>query len=305
MEMIMSTVMLTLPKTMDEIVNEITQFTNLRQDEVKYRVWQEALEIGWNVCQDVERYGVTPHCYDQAMANLYQDSHAFIFETLVYWARSGRENMTRIMMDRLQIYTKQTGKPVEQLRILMLGDGSGNDSLYFATQGVKVNYFDFPGSRNYQFVAKRFAAYGFLNATINIINDYQSILDQSYDVVISIDVLEHLPDPIKAISDIHSMLLPGGIALISDAFGDVSPNLPTHLRINLKYHGTTPFLFLKSDLLLTWGALSAKPMEFTKQESSTHLLNWLSLLASKKVLAPYLIAKLGIVKSNFKRLLNV
>jgi hypothetical protein len=66
-----------------EIVDEITKFTALPQQEVEYRVWMEALNLGWNVNKDVKNFGVTPHEYDDKMQQLYQEGDGFIFETFI------------------------------------------------------------------------------------------------------------------------------------------------------------------------------------------------------------------------------
>jgi hypothetical protein len=49
-----------LPLTYDEVVDEITRFTDLSRKEVEYRVWREALELGWNVAQDAARFWPEP-----------------------------------------------------------------------------------------------------------------------------------------------------------------------------------------------------------------------------------------------------
>lgn len=50
-----------IPTEMEELVDEISRFTGLAKNEVKHRVWREALELGWNVCQDAKKFGITPH----------------------------------------------------------------------------------------------------------------------------------------------------------------------------------------------------------------------------------------------------
>ena len=56
-----------LPLAYAEIVDEIVALTSLPRTDVEHRVWQEALQIGWNVARDVERFGVQPHVYDANM----------------------------------------------------------------------------------------------------------------------------------------------------------------------------------------------------------------------------------------------
>src|SRR5690242_2070680 len=60
-----------LPITYDAIVAEIVQHTGLPSEEVAHRVWMEALETGWNVMRDVQRFGVTPFTFNQEMIRLY------------------------------------------------------------------------------------------------------------------------------------------------------------------------------------------------------------------------------------------
>ena len=167
---------------------------------------------------------------------------------------------------------------------MIFGDGTGNDSLYLASHGFKVDYFDVPGSKTFNFAMKRFDAYGLLGHSIRPLPDYQSCLNQEYDIVISFEVLEHLPDPITTIRDISSILKPGGIAIITDDFGNITRQLPTHLKVNSKFLGQTPFLFLKNDMLLSWYNRHTlfKPMEFTKMRTIS-AGTWLSLLGDYNV----------------------
>jgi 2-polyprenyl-3-methyl-5-hydroxy-6-metoxy-1,4-benzoquinol methylase len=58
-------------------------------------------------------------------------------------------------------------------------------------------------------------------------------------------VLEHVERPQLMIATVAALLKPAGIALITEAFGLVTPNLATHLASNLKYDGRTPLLFAK------------------------------------------------------------
>ena len=56
-----------VPLMFEEIVNEIVRHTSCSREEVAHRVWMEALEPGWNVLQDVARFGVIPHQHDEKM----------------------------------------------------------------------------------------------------------------------------------------------------------------------------------------------------------------------------------------------
>lgn len=278
-----------LPTAFNEIVEEIMRFTSLSKEEVEHRVWMQAIEPGWNVLRDVARFDVTPFVNNEKMALLYQQGEGFIFETMVFWAKPGRYLWTQEALERVQYYANKIGKTNNEIRMLIFGDGAGSDSLYFASKGFQVDYFDVPGSVTFEFAMKRFEGYGLLGNSIRTINDYHSCLNQSYDIVISFEVLEHLAEPMTIIKDISQMLRTGGIALITDDFGDITHHLPTHLKTNAKYLGQTPFLFLKQKMALSWYSTQTlfKPMEFVKV-TKISLRNWFSLLHDHNVRSLFL-----------------
>lgn len=278
-----------LPQTFTEIVEEIVQFTPMSREEVEYKVWMQALQPGWNVLHDVARFGVTPHLSNEKMDQLYEQGDGFIFETLVFWAKPERYPWTEQALERIKLYTTQRDLPDDNISILIFGDGTGNDSLYLASQGFKVDYFDIPGSKTFEFAMKRFDSYGFLDHSIQPLPDYQACFDREYDIVISFEVLEHIPQPITTIQDIALMLKIGGIALITEDFGDIIPRLPTHLKANSRYLGQTPFLFLKNKMLLSWYSRQTlfKPMEFVKMRKISSR-DWFSLIRDYNVRSSFL-----------------
>jgi SAM-dependent methyltransferase len=278
-----------LPFTFNEIVEEIIRFTSLPRKEVEHRVWMQAIEPGWNVLQDVARFRVTPFVDNKRMAQLYENGDGFIFETLVFWAKPDRYRWSEEALKRVQLYAKQERRTNDEISILIFGDGAGNDSLYFASNGFRVDYFDVPGSVTFDFALKRFEAYGYLGHSIRPVADYRSCLNQKYDIVISFEVLEHLSQPLATISDISFMLKSGGIALITEDFGDIVHHLPTHLKSNSKYLGQTPFIFLKNKMLLSWYSNHTlfKPMEFVKV-TTISLGNWLALIRDFNVRSSFL-----------------
>lgn len=278
-----------LPITFEEIVAEIVQYTGLPQAEVEHRVWMQALEPGWNVMEDVERFGVTPFQFDEKMARLYTEGDGFIFDSLVYWSKPARRLWITHALNRIRLYAERVSLPTGELKILMFGDGPGNDSLFLAKNGCKLDYYEVPGSRTYDFAVRRFQSYGFWDGMIRPVDDYQTILQGQYDVVLSFEVLEHLPQPETAIHGITAALKTGGIAIITEDFGDLAGYLPTHLRSGARYLGEAPFLFLKSHMLLSWYSQDElfKPYEFVKI-GQVSAREWMLLARDSNVRSLYL-----------------
>lgn len=278
-----------LPIEFKEIVAEIVQYIDLPQDEVEYRVWMQALEPGWNVIEDVKRFGVTPFQFDEKMIRLYTEGDGFIFDSLVYWSKPARRLWIEHALNRIRLYADRVGLPIEDLKILMHGDGPGNDSLFLANCGLRLDYYEVPGSKTFDFAVKRFQRYGIWERRIKPINDFPSTQQGQYDVVLSFEVLEHLPEPEEAVQRINAVLKPGGIAIITEDFGDLAGYLPTHLRSGVRYLGTAPFLFLKNHMVLSWYSQDElfKPYEFVKVEQVS-ARDWMLLARDYNVRSLYL-----------------
>lgn len=281
-----------IPVTGDAVVEEIARFTDIERSEVSRRVWMEAFEQGWNVNREMRAFGATPHVYNQQLEALYREGTAFIFETMVYWCRPRRQKWSRHAVDRIHGYAREHGVSVSELSILLLGDGTGNDAIYLAKQGCRVDYFEIPGSQTYEFAMRRFEHYGLLDGRITLVSEYSGCFDKKHDVIISFEVLEHLVDPVLAIKDFARMLKIEGIALVTEAFDGVHDYLPTHLMSNEKFSGRTPFLHLRHDLKLSWYSREPlfKPMEFVRVERST-LFDHLVLACNGEIARKWLRAR--------------
>lgn len=266
------------------IVEEIASCIDLPADEVRHRVWMEALDLGWNVLRDVEFFHVRPYVFDDRMLELYRQGDGFIFETMVFWSRPYRQKWTAHAIDRIRMYADRKQVPLSSLRVLMMGDGCGSDSLALAEHGIPVDYFDIPGSKTFEFAVRRFRKHGVLDNGVSIVTRHEDCLKQIYDATLSFEVLEHLPDPQAAVQDMFRCLKQNGIALLTEAFGGVAPAFPTHLKSNLRFCGKLPLMCHRSGLLLTWASTdpAQKPLEFVKVAASD-LPNKAELLRSQAV----------------------
>jgi SAM-dependent methyltransferase len=277
------------PRTYAELADEIEACTDLDRATVEAKLWQQAIGPG-NVQLDAARFGITPHRYDAAMERLYRESDAFIFETLLYAQRPYRRAWNVAAWERIERHAQRSGVPVAALRILLFGDGCGEDSLYLAARGCRVEYFDLPGSRTFAFATQRFARHGVLGSGVTVRSDFSALENASYDVVISFEVLEHLTDPHEAMATMAGLLKLGGIALISEAFDTMSEGFPTHLATGFALRDTTRFLFLRHGLVYRWTnrTLPDKPMEYERRNLSYLARVW-TMLRVRSILRAWLL----------------
>lgn len=118
-------------------------------------------------------------------------------------------------------------------RLLEVGFGMGTDLFQFASAGALVSGVDL-SPEHLRIARQRFAVYG-LPADLRLADAEQlPFSDGSFDVVYTFGVIHHTPDTQKAVDEIHRVLKPGGLALISvyhrnSAFYFVSVLLESYL----------------------------------------------------------------------------
>ena len=189
----------------------------------------ELLQSGNNVKRDSLKYDIDPHIYNEKMLNFYSKSSAFIFELIVDSIRDEKISKDKFIINKINTSYKRD----EEIRILCFGDGIGTDSLNFASHGRNVTYFDVEGQIS-NFASLNFKFNGVSNL-IRRINDENLLKENSFDVIICREVLEHLEDPFDTVTKLRSYLKNNGLYFISESFSSVSEQFPTHLRSNLKY----------------------------------------------------------------------
>ena len=86
------------------------------------------------------------------------------------------------------------------------------------------------------------------------------------DLVVCLDVLEHLPEPPEIVSKFADWLRPGGFVITHSPFFFVEQYQPTHLASNLKYSGDTRF-FEKAGLHPYAGRFFWDPIVFQKADA--------------------------------------
>jgi ubiquinone/menaquinone biosynthesis C-methylase UbiE len=112
-----------------------------------------------------------------------------------------------------ELRTAETSKIIEYLkpgtRILEVGAGTGNQAREIANQGFQVEAVEIASSHNSssQYVAAR------VFPIVEYDGRHFPFPDQSFDSVISSNVLEHVPDLMQMHSEIRRVIKPGGYAV--------------------------------------------------------------------------------------------
>jgi 2-polyprenyl-3-methyl-5-hydroxy-6-metoxy-1,4-benzoquinol methylase len=246
-----------------QLISLIVRITGRPVEEVRQRLYQEELRPGSTVAREMRRRKLPPHVWSKALIDFYDQTDAFLYE-LVSWNRTSLKlNMRRWIAQ----YLGQAGNC--PLDILCFGDGLGFDSLYLALLGHRVTYFEV--SRP----CIKFARDIFYSAQadIRLLHNIQEIGAATYDAVLCLDVLEHVPDPPKLVGQLARWLRSSGRLLVHAPFYLVTPDFATHLRSNLKYSGSIRGLFGRQGLKLVDGQLFWLPIVFGK-ELATMPLGW-------------------------------
>ena len=98
-------------------------------------------------------------------------------------------------------------------RLLEVGCGMGTDLLQFARGGAQVTGLDLT-PRSIEISRQHLALYNQHGDFANADCERLPFADESFDVVYSNGVLHHTPDTAAAVSEIHRVLRPGGLARV-------------------------------------------------------------------------------------------
>jgi SAM-dependent methyltransferase len=225
------------------MVEELVRYHGASASEAGRRLAFELMCEGYNVTSDFVRLGVgPPWVYSARMEEFYSKTDGFLFELLSWHHRPSRLRWRREISKRI------AGAYPDGARVLSLGDGVGFDSLEIckACPGTFVTRFEFDNA------SSRFAQRRLDHESIDVrrrlthLRDLHSIPRDAFDIVVCLDVLEHVPEPLSVVQNIHTYLRTSGEAIISEAFGEVRPFKPTHLAANLRYAGKTISMFRRA-----------------------------------------------------------
>jgi SAM-dependent methyltransferase len=121
------------------------------------------------------------------------------------------------------------------LSVLDCGGGIGDTTLVFAANGVEVTYVDFPGVCS-EFARFRWEKFGCAERVHALDPDaFWARAELRVGMIASIDVLEHLENPVRHAHRYHELLSPGGVLFVTAHFRHNAHN-PDHLPANDGLH---------------------------------------------------------------------
>jgi SAM-dependent methyltransferase len=217
----------------DFLVGVIAHLTGADEASVRMRFEREQRSPGVNVREALTAWNLTPHVWQDAYADFYQKTDAFLFETLVWNRNPVKIQMRQWIGEYLQ---RDPGTPS---RILTFGDGLGIDSLYLTQAGHDVDSFEVSEQciRFARTLGDR------MGTALSIIERQDAIARESYDVIVCLDVLEHVPQPGNLVEQLAGYLKPGGRLIVHAPFWFIHPAVTTHLAANRTYSGDLARLY--------------------------------------------------------------
>lgn len=238
---------------LEKVVTWVSEMTRQSPQTVKERLQREYEQIGSNVTEAMHEKNIEPYKWSPELADFYSTTDAFLYE-LIMWNLNKRKQRMR----------KQAGKFIynhlgKQLDILSIGDGLGVDSAYLAAAGHRVTYFELPGYTR-SFAERLFRDSG---VKVNMISDPSRIPADSFDVVMCLDVLEHVENPPDFVKNLGGYLKTGGCLVVHAPFYQIRFNNPTHLKKNRKYSGSLK-LYEKNGFKLIGGEPAWNPLYLKK-----------------------------------------
>lgn len=166
----------------------------------------------------------------EEILRFYRTADLYIWELMQWHASIGR-------LSHWQALTAiADGFPPEARyrRVYDFGCGIGTDALFLASRGYEVTLVDVDGPA-FHFAQHRFRRRG-LPACFQASYSALPKPDSVYDVVVCVDVFEHLPDPLEAARRLVAALRPGGVLVQQGTF-DHGDLCPCHLRDGIERFG--------------------------------------------------------------------
>ena len=196
-------------------VQDLTTFFGYSEDYCRNRV------LTYSVEEMAEAWRRRNPQSAREMWEFYGSTDLYIWE-LMQWHLSGGYDSRMAAVDRIV----REFPPVRHPRALDYGSGIGTTAIRLAEAGYQVTVADVPG-KTLDFAKHRVLRRG-LTVDIIEIPDSTPELNGPYDVIVCIDVLEHVPNPDRVLKALAGNLRSGGVAAVAVVF-ELDETYPHHL----------------------------------------------------------------------------
>ncbi len=243
-----------------KLVNMIARVTGIAEDDVVQRILCEHRDLGSTVWRELQERGIEPFVWSDELIDFYQSTTSFMFESLV-WNRSSLKQQMRDWITNF--IEREFQRPI---RLLVFGDGLGFDSAWLATAGHQVSYFEV-SNRAIGFAQQLFEYY---RCEVEMLTESSQIKTENYDVVVCLDVLEHIPEPQETVQLLKAALTPNGRLIVHAPFWYLASSVGTHLAKNRRFSGEVNALYRAQGLRPIDASLFWEPIVLAKTTSQRY-----------------------------------
>lgn len=219
--------------SIEDTVALIAKVAESSDSTVRNRLRDEVSEIGTNVYQSLTASGISLYAPSAELDQFYEESDAFLYETTVWNTCAAKQKMRDFMLSRIESLLNR------QADVFCFGDGLGFDSTWLAMHGHNAHYFE-PSTACQAYSKEVFQRNGVNVTALDTLDD---ILPNSLDVVVCLDVLEHVPQPQQLVQLFHSWLKPDGLLFVHAPFWCLHWTRATHLAQNRFLSGDLKLLY--------------------------------------------------------------
>lgn len=239
---------------LDSLLRILCKTTGQDAQTIALKLLNEHLDVGSNVRSAMVARKLAFYQWTEELNEFYDSTDAFLFETIV-WNRSALKKAMRTWIS--ESIARRFEGPI---RILCFGDGLGLDSLYFAMKGHHVDFYEV-SERSKKFATELFSV---TDVKVQMIADLGDLKVAYYDVILLLDVLEHVHLPELCVAMLAKSLRPHGYLYTHSPFWLLTPSVTTHLAENQKYSGDLGRLFTAHQLRPSNARLLWNPIELQK-----------------------------------------